>query len=254
MSKITYNHIRVCLFAIACLPVLAASAQKIRSTEQLLAAVEKRYYGKAARQVTFTQYNTHYKADTVSHTSIWYEAIRYPSDFRIDLGEVEAGNAALFTRDSVFSFREKKLAAARPMRNTLILLAGGLYHLPAAQTLQRLKEAGYKTDIFREDKWLGKPVYVIGAAQGDEKTLQCWYDKKNLHLVRTIEPQADGSLREAHFKKHVRTAGGWTETEVLFLRNGKPDQLELYKDLQVRPVLDDVLFDPYRFWEKHWKK
>lgn len=254
MRPITQLHLRSGLLVMVLMAVFNVSAQKIGSTEQFLSAVEKRYYGKAARQITFTQHNTHYKADTVSHTSIWYEAIRYPFDFRIDLGEIEAGNATLFTRDSVFSFRDKKLVAARPMRNTLILLAGGLYHLPAAQTLQRLKEAGYKTDIFREDQWMGRAVYVIGASRGDEKTLQCWYDKKHLYLVRTIEPQADGSLREAHFKKYVRTAGGWTETEVLFLRNGRPEQLEIYKDLQVHLSLDDALFDPYRFREVRPKK
>jgi hypothetical protein len=93
--------------------LLNQPTNKIGSTEQLLQAMQKRYKGKWARSITFTQYNTHYIADTIKNTSVWYEAIVYPGDFRIDFGDPSEGNAVIFAQDSVFSFKEGQLKARK---------------------------------------------------------------------------------------------------------------------------------------------
>jgi hypothetical protein len=131
-------------------------------------------------------------------------------------------------------------------------LNGGIYFLPKEEALKRLKEAGYDTDVFREDVWKGRKVYVIGAGKGDEKTAQCWIDARHLYLVRTINPTPDGHVQDARFSKHVRLGGGWIETEVLFLKDGKREQLEEYKNTKANVNLPAGLFDPAQFGKVHW--
>jgi hypothetical protein len=225
---------------------------KVNSTQKLVSAMQKKYGGKWARTITFTQYNTHYKNDTVSGTSVWYEAIQYPDKFRIDFGEVAEGNAVIFANDSVYQFKAGELKGSKKQPNNLMLLAGGLYFMHPAEAMRRLQEAGYNMDIFHEDTWQGKPVYVVGAHKDDLKSNQFWIDKQHLYLVRTIATLPDGHIQEAQFSKHIRTGGGWTETEVLFLEEGKPQQLELYKNVGANVVLPEGLFTAQKFGKVHW--
>jgi outer membrane lipoprotein-sorting protein len=226
---------------------------KISSTRQLVEQMQKKYTGKWAHSLTFTQYNTLYKNDTLSGTSVWYEAIKYPDKFRIDFGEPKEGNAVIFANDSVYQFKAGELKGAKKQPNNLLLLAGGIYFLSIEEAFERLKEAGYDLTVFHEDVWQGKPVYVTGAQKGDLRSNQFWIDKQHLYLVRTITGLPNGHIQEAQFSKHIRTAGGWTETEVLFLEDGKQQQLEVYKDIQSNKPLPEGLFTAHNFGKSHWR-
>ena len=227
-------------------------SKKISSAQSLLEAMQSKYAGKWSRTITFVQHNVHYQADTIQNTSVWYEAIEYPDKFRIDFGELKEGNAVIFANDSVFNFKIGKSVAKRQQVNNLMLLAGGIYFVSIDEALSKLQEAGYNIGKFHEDTWEGKPVYVVGAEKGDLQSAQFWIDKTKLYLVRTITPTPDHHLQEARFSKHIKTGGGWIETEVLFLKDGKRQQLETYKDIKVNPVLPSGLFSETRFGKVHW--
>lgn len=226
--------------------------EKIISTEVLVENMQKTYSGKWARTITFVQYNTHYEDGKVKDKSIWYEAIEYPDKFRIDFGKPIEGNAVIFANDSVFNFKEGQLTTKRRQPNNLMLLAGGIYFLPKTQALQRLTEAGYDISKFHLASWQGRPAYVVGAEKGNLQVAQFWIDAENLYLVRTLTPTADKHMQEAQFSKHIKTAGGWTETEVLFLKDGKKEQLEVYKDIKPDSKLPANLFNPQHFGKVHW--
>ncbi|TAH21993.1 MAG: hypothetical protein EAZ08_02350 [Cytophagales bacterium] len=249
----TFTTITV-LFMTSFVSYKAAYKPIINSMESLIDAMHKRYKDKAAKNVTFTQYNTHYQADTVSGTSIWYEAIQYPTNFRIDFGAIKEGNAVIFAYDSVFNFKDGKNTRKLPFKNNLILLAGGMNAMPKEKVLAELKAASYDISKFREDTYNNKAVYVIGAASGDFTSPQFWIDKKHLYLVRTFEKMPNGDVREARFSKHTKAGKGWIETEVLFLVNGKKTQLEQYKDLKANVAFDARLFDAAYFGKVHWKE
>ena len=227
---------------------------KITSTEALIKAMQQRYARKWAKTITFTQYNTHYAADTVKEQSVWYEALEYPRNFRIDFGDPKEGNAVIFSQDSVYNFKAGQLATKRAQPNNLTLLAGGIYFVSAEEALKRLKAAKYDTSLLHEDSWEGRPVYVVGAMPGDVVSEQFWVDKANLYLVRTINRTSDGHFQEARFGKQVRVGGGWSETQVLFLSDGKRRQLEEYKNIQANPVLPPALFQASEFGKVHWLK
>ncbi|MCU0390601.1 MAG: hypothetical protein MUE81_05750 [Thermoflexibacter sp.] len=240
----------ITLLAFLCLQ--SSFAPPINSTEALIEAMHKKYKGKAAKNVTFTQYNTHYEADTVKNKTIWYEAIAYPNNFRIDFGELKEGNAVIFAKDSVYNFKNGQNIRKGAFKNNLILLAGGLNFMDKDKVLEELKNAGYDVNKFREDSYDGREVYVVGADKGDFATAQFWIDKNKLYLVRTFEKMPNGDVREARFSKHTKSGKGWIETEVLFLINGKKTQLEEYKNLKSNVDLDLRVFDATYFGKVHW--
>jgi hypothetical protein len=227
---------------------------QIATTEQLIKAMQDRYKGKWSRTVTFTQYNTHYAADTIKTQSVWHEAIQFPDKFRIDFGKISEGNAVIFAQDSAYTFKDGQLKSSRLQVNNLLLLTGGLFFISPEDALSRLKEAGYNLSIFREDTWEGEPVYVVGALKGDDQASQLWISKTHLYLLRTITQSPDHHIQEAQFRKHVRMGGGWIETEVLFLKDGQRQQLEVYKDIKANAKLAAELFRPEHFGKVHWKK
>ena len=138
--------------------------------------------------------------------------------------------------------------------NNLLLLTGGIFFMPSEDAINRLKEAGYNLSIFREDTWEGQPAYVIGALERDSQSSQLWVSKTNFYLLRTITQSTDGHVQEAQFRKHVWMGGGWIETEVLFLKDGRRQQLEEYKGIKANPKLHTELFKPDQFGKVHWKK
>lgn len=235
-------------FLFLLLAVQKPGPEKIISTQALIKAMQKAYSGRWSKTITFVQYNTHFQNDTIKNTSVWYEAIEYPDKFRIDFGKPSEGNAVIFANDSVYNFKAGQLKSKRRQPNNLMLLAGGIYFLPADQALQRLKDAGYNISAFHESTWQGKPAYVVG----DQQKNQFWIDKEKLCLLRTLTAMPGDYMQEAQFSEHIKTAGGWTETKVLFLKDGEKQQLEEYKDLKFNITLPKGLFEPAYFGKVHW--
>jgi outer membrane lipoprotein-sorting protein len=206
-----------------------------------------RYAGKWYRSFTFNQTTEFYRNDSLRGSQTWYEAIRFPDRFRMDFGEADSGNAAIFRGDSSYRFRNGQLRSATINNNEgLIFLLGGMYFHPLDQTVKMLGDLHYNLDKFHEDTWKGKPVFVIGADKGEEGVNQLWVDQKELYLVRMLK--YDGARKEeALFDDYKSFNGNWTETQCIFYLDGKLVQKEIYHDCQFNKPLEDRLFDPAAF-------
>lgn len=99
------------------------------SSEMVIKKMYDRYNGKWYKTLTFTQKNEFYKADTLSDINIWYEAIAFPDKFRIDVGELNDGNAAILANDSIYRFKEGKMVNQAYRKNNLTFLGGGMFFL-----------------------------------------------------------------------------------------------------------------------------
>ena len=211
-----------------------------------------RYAGKWYHSFTFNQTTEFYSNDSLKGTQTWYEAIRFPDRFRMDFGEADSGNAAIFRGDSSYRFRNGKLRSTAISNNEgLIFLLGGMFFYPLDQTIATMGSLHYDLDKSHEDVWKGKPVYVIGAAKGEDNVNQLWIDQKDLYLVRMLK--FDGQRKEeAIFDDYKPFDGGWSETKCTFYINNKLVQVETYHDCTANPTLSDAIFDPaaFRFRQK----
>jgi len=231
-------------------------AAKITTTEELVQAMQKKYSKSWYKTATFVQKTTNYQADGTKKVETWYEALSVPGNLRIDFTPVKDGNGILFTNYQIYIFKNGKQDSIRPFVHPLMVLGFDIYRLPMADVLEKLKGLKFDLSIFREDTWQGKPVYVVGAKQGDLHSPQFWIDKKNLYFVRMIRPAGrDGAqTQETQFNKYVRLGGGWMAPEVIFMVDGKTVTTEEYSDMRADVVLDSKLFDPQYWTTVHWKE
>ena len=173
-----------------------------------------------------------------------------------DFTPTKDGNGILFTDSKIYSFKNGKVDSTRPFVHPLMILGFDIYRLSLADVIEKLKGLKFDLSILREDTWQGRPVYVIGAKQGDLQSPQFWIDQRNLYFVRMLRPSGkDGAqTQETQFNKYQKLGGGWMAPEVIFMVEGKIVTTEEYSDMRADVALDPKLFDP-QFWTSvHWKE
>lgn len=189
---------------------MPAFAGDIKSGDDVIAAMYKKYAGKWYKTLTFVQKTIHHKDDGTSTSEIWYEAMTVPRQTGVDFADSKTGDGILFADGKIYSFRDGKPATGA-VRSSVdgpgfrrLWPAGG----DDCRTGQR---PGYgHLAVVHEEKWMGKDVYVVGAKQGDVTTPQFWVDKKDLVFVRLIQARAAiKSVAETQFNRYVKAKGGW---------------------------------------------
>lgn len=225
---------------------MPAFAGDIKSGDDVIAAMYKKYAGKWYKTLTFVQKTIHHKDDGTSTSEIWYEAMTVPGKLRIDFADSKTGDGILFADGKIYSFRDGKPATGRPFVHPLMVLGFDVYGQPAATTVEQVKGLGIDLSVVHEEKWMGKDVYVVGAKQGDVTTPQFWVDKKDLVFVRLIQTQGRDkkSVAETQFNRYVKAKGGWVAAEVKFFVDGKPTTTEEYSDIQAGMSLNPDLWNP----------
>lgn len=242
------------VLAFALAPIVHAA--KITTSDQLVSAMQKKYAKSWYKTATFVQQTTNIDKDGNKKVETWYEALSVPGALRIDFTPTKDGNGVLFTNNHIYVFKNGKTDKGRPFIHPLLVLGFDIYRISQAEALEKLKGLKFDLSVFREDMWQGRPVYVVGAKQGDLHSPQFWIDKKNLYFVRMLSPSGkDGSqTQEIQFNKYRKLGGGWMSPEVIFMVEGKVTTTEEYSELRANPSLDPKLFDPQYFATVHWKE
>jgi hypothetical protein len=244
------------LILVILLVVPTAPFAKISNTNELIAAMQKKYGKSWYTTATFVQETTNFQPDGTPKVETWYEAMSVPGSLRIDFTPVSGGNGILFTGGKVFVFKDGKVDTTRPFEHPLLILGFDIYRSPAGEVTAKLQALKFDLSQFREDTWQGRPVYVVGAKAGDLLSPQFWIDQENLYFVRMIRPAGkDGThTQETQFNKYQKLGGGWIAPEVIFMVDGKIVTTERYSEMRSDVKLDPKLFDP-QFWTTvHWKE
>src|SRR5690349_24777622 len=244
------------LLAILAPIVPATSVAKISNTNELIAAMQKKYGKSWYKTATFVQETTNIEPDGTSKVETWYEAMSVPGSLRIDFTPTKDGNGILFTDGKIFVFKKGKVDTTRPFEHPLLILGFDIYRAPASDVTAKLQTLKFDLSQFREDTWQGRPVYVVGAKAGDLHAPQFWIDQQNLYFVRMIRPGGkDGTqTQETQFNKYQKLGGGWMAPEVVFMVDGKVVTTEKYSDMRADVELDPKLFDPQSWSTVHWKQ
>jgi hypothetical protein len=180
----------------------------------------------------------------------WWEAMRIPGRLRIDVAPVDSAPLTYIYRgDSLYVFTKGKAGKAARQPNLLLALGFDVYAEPPQQTIALLEKEGFDLSKLREATWEGRPVYVIGAAAGDEVSNQIWIDRDRLLFLRLIEKRPAGGTSDIRFAKYRQLGGGWIATEVHFFSGGKESFTEIYRDWKVNPLVTEELFDV-----KEWRR
>ena len=217
------------------------------SGREIIARMYRQYAGIWYRSFSFNQTTEQYHNDSLKKTQTWYEFIRFPDRFRMDFGDADSGNAAIFRGDSCYRFKDFKLSSTTINNNEgLIFLLGGMFFYPRDQVYTILDSLHYDLATCRLDHWQGSPVFVIGGKDAN----QLWIDREHLYLVRMLKV-GGGQTLDARFGDYKPFGGGWSETKCTFYLNGKLIQVETYHDCKAGAPLGDSLFDPSQLVRSH---
>lgn len=204
------------------------------------------------KEFTFTQETIRYDQNgAVRDTAIWYEAVSYPDLFRIDYND--QGQFVVFRNDSSYRFKDYAFQRAALEPQEFLLFKGGMYYIPASSVKKKLEDYGYDISTFREDRFNGRRVYVVGAKSDDLNTKQFWIDADHYYTVRRISQVSNGKTLDVQYSNHKRVNGGWVEQVVTFYFDGRLVQVENYLDIQADKVLDKSIFNPSNP-SKYWYK
>jgi hypothetical protein len=220
--------------------------------EQLIKQMHDRYAGKWYRTLTFTQRTSF--AD--GRVETWYESLELPGKLRIDIAPLDSMNTLLFRNDTLYQFSQGKLKESKPLVHPLMVLGFDVYGAPVAQTVRKLKDLKFDLSKIHERTWQGRRTYVVGAQRGDTVSPQFWIDAERLYFVRSLEPSKKDptAISDVRFEKYIPLGGGWVETEVLFLANGKQMVKEEYLEPKADVKLDPAIFDPGTWKAPGWVK
>ncbi|MBO3697495.1 hypothetical protein [Roseivirga sp. E12] len=238
------------LFAL-CMMVDTLTAQ-ITNTGQLLDAMQVKNRSAWFKEFTFTQETIRYnQSGAIRDTAIWHEAVSYPDLFRIDYNE--QGRFIIFRNDSAYRFQDYNFQSAREEPQEFLLFKGGMYFISPSRVMAKLKEYGYDTSIFREDRLNGRRAYVVGAKAGDLSTKQFWIDADHFYTIRRISKTGRGAVLDVQYSDHKKVEGGWVEQTVTFYLDERMLQIENYLDIDASRKIPADVFDP-KSPNKYWYK
>src|SRR5689334_25222603 len=87
----------------------ATALAKISNTNELSAAMQKKYGKPWYKTATFVQQTTNVQPDGTSKVETWYEALSVPGSLRIDFTPTSEGNGILFTDGKIYVFKNGKV-------------------------------------------------------------------------------------------------------------------------------------------------
>src|SRR5882672_10497316 len=131
-----YRMLLILCLALTAVPV--ASAGQIKTTEELIRAMQKKYAESWYKTATFVQKTTEFQKDGTKKVSTWYEALSVPGGLRVDFTPVKEGNGILFTNRTIYSFKDGKAENPRPFVHPLMILGFDVYKLPLADVVETL--------------------------------------------------------------------------------------------------------------------
>lgn len=228
------------------LPSASSVVSRPAGGAAVIRAMHDRYASSWYRTLSFTQKSTiRTPADTMV-VETWKERALLPGHLRIDIERATGCLVAVYAGDSLFVWRGDSVLTRAATRNILLVIGFDVYRQPPETTLAVLAAEHFPMAPMREETWEGRPVYVIGAAAGDQHSHQLWIDTDRLLFVRSLEPDDRDTTKtvDIRFDNYVKVGGGWLSERVAVYRDGKLVQREEYSDVRTNESIDAKIFAP----------
>lgn len=201
--------------------------------------------------MTFEQETDFYKDNVKQKTQLWFEASSSPGNLIIKFDSMRSHSGALFKGDSSYSFRPGNPMKRSAETHDLMLIGFDVYFIKPDSFINKISSLGYNTEIFREDTFSGRQVFVVGAHRGDSISRQFWIDKERLYLHRIIYMQGKDKI-ECTLENYRKIKKYWVSTVLTFKVNSDLKIKERYKNIKFPSYLPADIFDPEKFNNAMW--
>ncbi len=214
--------------------------------DAIVRAAYARYAGRWPRTITYVQRTEDMGTD---RPQTWYTALELPGRLRVDIAPMGVGRALIVRGDSSYGFGAGQLRTSSRQPNPLLLLLQDLHTQAPERTIATLKEMGIDVARSHEDRWLGRPMLVVGAGKGDSVSNQFWLDKERMVVVRMLFNRRAFEARIAQYQKF---GGGWVEGVVETWNKGQLVRMQQNTDIKIGMKHEAGLFDPSAYKVPKW--
>ncbi len=222
----------------------------IPTARQLVREMHDRYSDNWYSTLRFAQTNTFYTQSGKEEKSRWVENLSVPGKLRIDFEPLGSKSGLLILNNRVTTFDNGKKIDTRRSIQPILTLTADIYAIPPAITIRRLDSLKIDLDKFRVATLDKKPVYVVGADEGDLESNQIWIDAERLLLVRIIQQNKAGDRKTVTDTRvaDYRDIGGFPVAHrYMSSRDGKPYFREVYENVRVNVPVPAGVFDASRW-------
>src|SRR5215207_1604357 len=84
----------------------APVSAKIKTAEELVSAMHKKYAGKWYKTLVFAQKTTSFNPDGTTEKGVWYEALSMPGKLRVDFDPLSGGSGVIYANGVNNSFKD----------------------------------------------------------------------------------------------------------------------------------------------------
>jgi hypothetical protein len=227
--------------------IFKKSPKEISTFESL----HEKYLNNWFKGFSFIQQTDVFKKDSLIKSSIWYEVGSFPSLFRIDFDAPKSGNAVVYRNDSVYVYRNNKIASRRAEFNKILYIMGGMYSDKMPIVRQKFDKIGIDIRKQHIKNYKGQSVFVVGD-ESNPKGALIYFDK-NKHVPLLYSYMQDDNRLKILFEEHRFIKGFWIEKIVKFYLNDQLAQIEYYNDYIVDPSLEPKMFSASELGCCYWK-
>ncbi|AKD04488.1 hypothetical protein POKO110462_06835 [Pontibacter korlensis] len=243
----------LCLSFLSCYSFAEAARPKFKTGAEVVNAMYKRWQGKWYPNFQFEQRAIFYEKGQVTKQEVWQEIYSQPGRLHIRFDGFETGNGAVFAQDSVYRFKEHKLAGKMPQIHPLLLLSFDVYFYKPEETHAKLEQLKFDMNKVYEANWQGRKAYVIGTTDPkDDASNQFWVDKERLYVLRVLTNNK-GTVRDVEMNNYQLIEKKWVATEIVFKTNGETTLREVYYNMSFPKSTNDGWFDPDNFSNTRWQ-
>ena len=222
-----------------------ATAAPITDGPSLISAMHARYADTWYRRLRVRQEVIfHNEAGAPTRTEVWTELIELPGKVRSIIGDEGDNDGELYVDGAFHIIRDGRVVQRAPQPHPVLLIGYDVYCQDPAETARALETAGFDLSKLHRAEYNGRPVYVVGAAEGDEAANQFWIDAERLLCLRIINRSPRGALIDIQFTEYEPFAGAWLCTELIFHRNGTLLIYERDLEHSIPASIDPATFTP----------
>jgi hypothetical protein len=173
--------------------------------------------------------------------------VSFPGKYRLAYWSSRSG--VIRDRERLAVFDAGKRVVSNSRVDLVQLLAYDVFAQRIDSTIMWLDIARVRLGLLRRDRWDGRDVWVVGAAEGDTTSTQFWVDDDRWRVVRVIQrdPRRPADRLDVRFREFDSVLRVPLPTRIEILRNGRVVQEQTITDLTANPTVPSNAFDLRRW-------
>jgi len=232
------------VMVVACSPKQeTVDIEKITNGYDLIRAMNIQYQGKWYDKLFIEQKIEFFKEGKPYRDEVSYEYLMLPGKARNYMGDPEEGNYEIYLNDSMYVFQSDSLVHKQDAVYPLLVLGFDVYLQKPEKTFKQLNMSHFNMKKMHLAEWRDRPVFVVGAAKGDDKSPQFWIDKERLYCVRVKYNPMSKIQIDIELNEFKPLNEAWIATHFTYKRNGELIIVENYLDYSVPDNIDPELFN-----------